>query len=216
MTEFRDFLVGELFWYSSVEKVLYRASNPHEQYDEYAELATCLPRLLSKELPDDPVTEFQFMSRFNDFEERVHFISQEIFQNDESNQLEYSINVLFDGKASNFTFVVDVKTKLPLQVLMTGMEERKTLTFNIDYPETGPKNIHDMGIPKDVDIVNRIESDEVSLLMASVRSGAVRFDDYRAIVVHHDPNDKYGGGMPRLNWCIAKAIVREEVIVARR
>jgi len=80
------------------------------------------------------------------------------------------------------TYRIDSQSKLPR--LMTWNDEMgdKDET-QIDYPEIGPADIYDLGVPRTVTIVDRIPSDEVRRVVSERSSGRRQFDDYIAYVL---------------------------------
>ncbi|MEZ6133967.1 MAG: hypothetical protein R3C53_03555 [Pirellulaceae bacterium] len=65
-------------------------------------------------------------------------------------QYEFRIRAVDEGHESIFTvlFLVDPISGLPLQ--WSRLQDSRSLTMQIDYPESGPQSIYDLGVPLDV------------------------------------------------------------------
>ncbi|HEX8199207.1 MAG TPA: hypothetical protein VF590_01875, partial [Isosphaeraceae bacterium] len=72
---------------------------------------------------------------------------------------------------------VDPATKLPTSLVFDA-EDGKRYTAAIDYPESGPADIYDLGAPRTAKVVDRIPPDHVGRVMAGLEAGRRRFDDY--------------------------------------
>lgn len=77
---------------------------------------------------------------------------------------------------------VDPTTKLPNSFSMQA-EDGKRYTAAIDYPDRGPADIYDLGVPRDAKVVDRTPPDEVGGVLAKRKAGRRQFDDYCAFVV---------------------------------
>ena len=51
-----------------------------------------------------------------------------------------------------------------------------------DYPDSGPADIYDLGVPRVAKIVDRMPSNDLDQVLAGLKVGRVRFDDYLGIV----------------------------------
>ncbi len=77
---------------------------------------------------------------------------------------------------------VDPATKLPKSLDMVA-EDGIRYTAAIDYPDRGPADIDDLGVPRNAKVVDRFPPDEVGRAMAGLKAGRHQFDDYCASVV---------------------------------
>ena len=74
---------------------------------------------------------------------------------------------------------VDLATKLPVLFAMVD-EEGKRYTAAIDYPDQGPADIYDLGVPRTAKVVERMVSEDVGRVLAGLKAGRREFDDYCA------------------------------------
>lgn len=58
-----------------------------------------------------------------------------------------------------------------------------TSTTKIDYPDRGPTDIYDLNIPRTAKVINRIPADDLTRLLAGLKAGRNRFDNYCGFVV---------------------------------
>jgi hypothetical protein len=90
------------------------------------------------------------------------------------------------------TFLVDAQTRLPKTMTMKDSAgHARELTF--DYPEKGPADIYALGVPKDAKVIDRVPTGDMSRILASIRTGRERFDDFQAIVVRSSSRESLGG-----------------------
>ena len=66
----------------------------------------------------------------------------------------------------------------------------------LDYPESGPADIYDLGVPKAAKLVNRVPTHEITQILETVRAGRQHMDDYRAIVVNRTAESGRPDGRP--------------------
>ena len=159
--EYRDHDEGECYEFFRKDQTIYRVSESEipRQYSKWSKLVTRLPELLADGLPDKPVN-----SIFGeDVGERISFVGQNIAPTADGRELEYAIQCLLDDSPMEIVMYLDTETKLPRRCLMTGTHEGKemTTTIELDYPDSGPKNIYDLGVPVNAKLVNRIETEQV-------------------------------------------------------
>jgi hypothetical protein len=77
---------------------------------------------------------------------------------------------------------VDPATKLPASIAMEA-EDGNRYTCSIDYPDGGPADIYDLGVPRPAKVIEGTFSDDVRRVLAGLKAGRRDFDDYFAIVV---------------------------------
>ena len=188
--EYRDHDEGVSYEFFRKDQTIYCVSESEfsPQYSKWSKLVTRLPMLLADGLPDEPVTTI-----FGEgVGERITFVGQNIAPSPDGHELEYAIQCLLDDSPMEIVLFLDPETKLPLRCLMTGILEGKemTNTIELDYPDSGPRNIYDLGVPMNAKLVNRIETDQEKFLLDAVKAGITNFDDYRAIMVKHRIGDK--------------------------
>ena len=73
--------------------------------------------------------------------------------------------------------------------LPESWEERQangaTALTRFDYPDSGPRNIYDLGVPKTANLIDRVPKGDLARIVAAQRVDRKRFDAYDAIVVQH-------------------------------
>jgi hypothetical protein len=82
-------------------------------------------------------------------------------------------------------FRVDAATLLPRSCRMEGHHDGKPVTreTQFDYPEKGPADIYDLGVPKDSKLVDRIPSGDLKRILETLRAGRERMGNYRVVFV---------------------------------
>jgi hypothetical protein len=76
---------------------------------------------------------------------------------------------------------VDSKTRLPHSLVLRSGEGPEATTL-FDYPDHGPADIYDLGAPRTAKIVDRMPGQDLDRILAGLKTGRVRFDDYRGIM----------------------------------
>jgi hypothetical protein len=94
-------------------------------------------------------------------------------------EIELTLKVIAGDRRELMRFRVDPATKLPHSVVFESREGQGTTLF--DYPDRGPADIYDLGAPRTARIVDRVPADDLDRVLAGLKAGRVRFDDYRGI-----------------------------------
>lgn len=104
------------------------------------------------------------------------------------------------------------KTNLPTTLMLERWNElrpdkdRRSLTYAIDYPEMGPADIYELGVPADVKMVSRLPSKGLEEALAEMRKGRENFGDYSACICQQPGVPKYviraHGNRVRLDQCL--------------
>ena len=76
---------------------------------------------------------------------------------------------------------VDPETNLPRSWRTLAKSGWSTTTF--EYPETGPADIHALGVPRDAEIIDSVPGHDPQRIFAGLSAGRTRFDDYSGFVV---------------------------------
>jgi hypothetical protein len=58
-----------------------------------------------------------------------------------------------------------------------------TLETEFDYPEKGPVDIYDLGVPKMAKLVDRVPTGDLKRILQTIKAGGERMDPYRAVFV---------------------------------
>jgi hypothetical protein len=86
------------------------------------------------------------------------------------------------GGPESLRIRIDPATNLPVSMVMDD-EDGKRYTASIDYPDRGPADLYDLGVPRTAKVIDRIPPDAVGRVLAGLKAGRHRFDDYCAFVV---------------------------------
>jgi hypothetical protein len=92
--------------------------------------------------------------------------------------LDYRLAVTCEGSAKpvQFLFRVDSVTKLPA-ICRTSEELNGKPTLSetrFDYPERGPADIFDLGVPRTTKLVDRVTPDDLHRILETIRAGRER------------------------------------------
>ena len=96
------------------------------------------------------------------------------------NDIELTLRVVAGDRVQHMRFRIDLRTGLPHSCVFGGIEGAKGMTL-YDYPDHGPADIYDLGVPRGAKVVDRMPGDDLSRVLAGLKAGRVRFDDYRGI-----------------------------------
>jgi hypothetical protein len=106
--------------------------------------------------------------------------------------LEYSLTVRAgmgtQGPLESLVFRVDPETHLPASVKWKRLDGppdhlAEEMTMQFDYPEQGPVDVHDLGVPRTAKLDDRVPSDDLQRVLDGLQASRERFDHYRAIAV---------------------------------
>ena len=75
-----------------------------------------------------------------------------------------------------------------LMAMHDGKAYRRETLF--EYPETGPSDIYDLGVPRSATIVDRVPSDRLRQILDTLRADRQRMDNYRVLVVATMPDSE--------------------------
>jgi len=95
-----------------------------------------------------------------------------------------TLRVVGGDREQKIRFRVDPATKLPHSSVFQSPEGEGTALF--DYPDRGPSDIYDLGAPRSAKLVDRTPGEDLDRVLAGLKAGRVRFDDYRAIFAWDD------------------------------
>jgi hypothetical protein len=95
--------------------------------------------------------------------------------------IELTFRVVGADRELQMRIRVDPGTKLPHSFFLNAREGPEVTTL-FDYPERGPTDIYDLGAPRTAKIVDRTPGEDLDRILAGLKTGRVRFDDYRAIM----------------------------------
>jgi hypothetical protein len=105
---------------------------------------------------------------------------------------EYSLTVRAgmgtQGPLESLVFRVDPETHLPASVKWKRLDvppdhPADEMTMQFDYPEQGPVDVYDLGVPRTAKLDDRVPSDDLQRVLDGLQASRERFDHYRAVVV---------------------------------
>lgn len=91
-------------------------------------------------------------------EDKILSQSQKLVKRDGNKRWQYTftLKAMDEGHADTYVvvFEVDPETNLPTTWIRRSPDGTKELTFDIDYPETGPNDIYALGVPRSAEVTN--------------------------------------------------------------
>jgi hypothetical protein len=107
---------------------------------------------------------------------------------------EYSLTVRAgpgtQGPLGNLVFRVDPQTRLPASLKWKRLDgtpdhPAEEMTMQFDYPEQGPADVFDLGVPRTAKLDDRVPADDLERVLDGLRAGRDRFESYHAVVVRN-------------------------------
>lgn len=188
--EYRDYRLQVYYSYDFKEQVLYRGPDvtrsPSNHYESVAAAMTVL--LKQERTLDKPLEHLTFLGEER---EKMIVLDQEMKKATEDGHpwLDYRMTVSHSGSKQpmRMFFRVDAATKLPRLCRIEGEWNGKPAITEtrFDYPENGPTNVHDLGVPKTATLVDRVPTGDLKRIWETLQAGRERMDDYRAVFVMH-------------------------------
>lgn len=190
--EYFDHKLKVFYSYDIAEGVLYRVPEigTVRRQSRFIDISETLPLLLADGVPaGNPLAKMGFLNgrpqEWKLLEQRLDKVTDD----GGHKWLDYTLTVrMREGEnPTQVLFRVDPESKLPNLNRVTREQNGETVTYEatFDYPHSGPRDVYDIGVPRDAKLVDRIPTDDVARLVAGVEAGRVRFDDFRAIVVRY-------------------------------
>jgi hypothetical protein len=96
--------------------------------------------------------------------------------------IELTLRVVGGDRELKMRIRVDSATKLPHSFVLQSRGEPEVMYVTFDYPDRGPADIYDLGAPRTAKIVDRTPGEDLDRILAGLKTGRVRFDDYRGIM----------------------------------
>ena len=190
--EYRDHRVRVYYAYDLHDKVLYRVPEEMRRgMEHFASMIASLRVLLESKQPvDNPLERLGFPKNEQTRHEVVKQSLKKVKEGDRE-WLDYHLTVKGHGNKlpepieSQMLFRVDPETKL-LQLVRCEYDwkgKHAVAEQSFDYPEKGPADVYDLGVPKTAKLVDRVPTTDLARILETIRAGRQRMDDYRAIVV---------------------------------
>lgn len=114
---------------------------------------------------------------------------------------EYELVFGLQGASGVLTtvFRVDPGTGLPRSCRLTPPEGLGEIQLTIDYPGTGPEDVYALGVPKTVELVDRVPSGDLERILDGLKIGRRRMDPYIGLIVETGAQD---------DWWDARSVYR--------
>ena len=144
--------------------------------------------LQAERLPENPLARLDFLGAKHT---TMRVLDQRMEKVTEAghNWLDYRLTVADPSFEQPLRILVraDAATKLPALCRFDWQYGGKpaTLETRIDYPERGPADLYDLGVPRTANRVDRVPAGDLKRIMETIQAGRERMDDYRAVFVSH-------------------------------
>ncbi len=177
--QFEDAETGISLQYDAKEGAIYRV--PSLRLGEGFYTAGNLPGLLARLILDKADSRDLF------YGERVIKAERHQEEHDGKQWLDYLIHLERIGNASlNRTVRIRLNRATQLPELCEERQANGAMAVTrFDYPDSGPQNIYDLGVPKTAKLIDRIPKGDLARIVAAQRAGRKPFDAYDAIVVQY-------------------------------
>ena len=205
--EYRDHRLRIYYAYDLHDKILYRVPEGRRRSMEHFESVIASLRVLlqSKQPVDNPLERLGVSE-----DEQTHYevVKQEFekVKQDGREWLDYHLTVT--GHANK------LPEPIQLQLLLRVDPETKLLRLGryecdwkgqhvvtegwFDYPDKGPADVYNLGVPKTAKLVDRVPTNELTRILETIRAGRQRMDDYRAVVVTRKEGSWRPSGFPEV------------------
>jgi len=198
LTTYEDHRLQVIDSYDAKDKVVYHvpifSKSPARDYEALMEaLATILQ---AERLPEKPLERLDFLGPER---ESMRVLDQGVEKVAEAGHvwLDYRVTVT-DPRSEQplrMLFRVDAATRLPSLCRLNVQHEGKpaSVETRFDYPERGPADLYDLGVPRTAQRVDRVPAGDVKRIVETIQVGRERMDNYRAVfVIHHEgPNNRW-------------------------
>lgn len=102
---------------------------------------------------------------------------------------------------TRLTYLVDPQTRLPGFVAISVPDlDPPSVEMEVSYPETGPIDIYDLGVPRDTKLVDLLPGDGLLRVIAEIKSSVEHFEPYRAFNIMSSPESPWFVGTPFVIW----------------
>jgi hypothetical protein len=92
-----------------------------------------------------------------------------------------------EGPLVRLVFRVDPQTHLPHALTFRDVNPKpgqpaQEVTYLFDYPDKGPADVHDLGVPRTAKLVDRVPENDLGRVLGGIRAGRDRLAPYHAVV----------------------------------
>ncbi len=173
--------------------MLYRVpNNARARSNGYESIVAAFAILLEQErVPDKPLERLGFLGPDR---EKMKVLDQQVQKVTEDGHqwLDYRLTVSHAGltQPMRMFFRADAVSKLPQLCRIDGEWNGKPASHEtrFDYPEQGPTDIYELGVPKTATLVDRVPTGDIKRIIETLEAGRERMDDYRCLEVDSDEN----------------------------
>jgi hypothetical protein len=192
-TTYRDYRLKVADVYEAKDKVVYHTPLAPRQPGgaDVGKVVEAVAALLQAErLPENPLARFDFLgaqrTTLRVLDQRVEKVTEAGHE-----WLDYRLTLADPSFEQPLRILIraDAATKLPALCRYEFREKGKpgTVEARLDYPERGPADLYDLGVPKTAQRIDRVPTGDLKLVAGTIKAGRERMDDYRAVfVVHRD------------------------------
>jgi hypothetical protein len=199
--DYRDYRLQTYYSYDPAEGVLYRGPTAEQAPLGHPEWMVTAMRLLMQQdkPPARPLEQMRFLGTERD---KMKVVDQKMERVTDRGRawLEYRLTVAHGDSPQplRLTFRVDGVSKLPKIFRMESEFGGKPVSAEteFDYPEKGPADIHELGVPENTKLVDRVPTGDLKRITETLRAGRERMDPYRAVFVWHMD----GPGLENSQW----------------
>jgi hypothetical protein len=177
--QFEDLETGISLQYDAKEATIYRILSLRLGNGRFTEAH--LPGLLDKLIADKADSRDLF------YGERVIKAERHQEEQDGKLWLDYLIQLeRIDNASLNRTVRIrlDQDTQLP-ELWEEHQANGATAVTRFDYPDSGPRNIYELDVPKTAKLIDRVPKGDLARIIVAQRADRKRFDAYDAIVVQY-------------------------------
>ncbi len=98
-----------------------------------------------------------------------------------------------DDTRRDVTLLVDAKTALPISLKQSEIDGTEVVLV-VTYPETGPKNIYDLGAPRTAEVVDTRPHDDVQRVLDGLRKSRTEMDAYCIVATEGSKREPLSDG----------------------
>jgi hypothetical protein len=179
LVRFSDYRTGIMYTYDPREKRLVRTSDSRgsarreQELRRFEDVFQAIFR--GEETLDSPFVGAE-----------VHQQSRRRIEADGRKWVQYDLTLKFGKIRNRVVFRVDPETLLPHSMKVVPPDnDAPEVTLFFDYPEDGPKDIYALGVPRSIQLNDRIPKGDLARVIKEVEANWERFpDSYYAIVIH--------------------------------
>ena len=91
--------------------------------------------------------------------------------------------------------------RLPRYLVLSEQSmDPPSIEMELSYPETGPIDIYDLGVPRDARLVDLVPTNDLRRVLSEIKSAAERFEKHLALNVMSDAGSPWYVGTPFAVW----------------